>query len=178
MRGFCGLAALLVGCTGEVDVYLVDRSVEQPGGELAITELFLPLERVEARRDGDWVALARGPDPYNLLDFSGEPTVVDLVTLRETPARVAHDEVPVGPISALRIVLTPGEVFEVETEDGVEHPLTVPAEAQAGWQVDAAMEIGTGEPASRTFDLRVRDAIFVEPDGTWAFVPELVPAED
>ncbi|MES2640986.1 MAG: DUF4382 domain-containing protein [Myxococcota bacterium] len=180
MRGFGVMAAclpgMLAGCTGEVDVYLVDRSVEPLGGELAIEELLLPLDRVEAMRDGGWVALARGPDPYNLLDFSGEPGVIDLVTLRDTPARVAHDEIAVGPISALRLVLMPGEDFVIETSNGVTHPLTVAPDA--AWRVDLSLEVGGDLAASQTFDLHVRDAIVLEEDGTWSFAPTLEPVEE
>ncbi|MDP2305453.1 MAG: DUF4382 domain-containing protein [Pseudomonadota bacterium] len=180
MQGFGGLALLwaagLVGCTGEVDVYLTDRSGVAPGGELEIAELLLPLDRVDAQRDGEWVALARGPDPYNLLDFSSESTVVDLVTLREQPARIAHDEVPVGPISALRLVLTPGELVALTMEDGVIHTLDVPADAD--WQVELPMEVVVDAPASCTFDLRVRDATVRGEDGTWSFVPALELVEE
>ncbi|MDP2315357.1 MAG: DUF4382 domain-containing protein [Pseudomonadota bacterium] len=179
MRGFsAGIAAIwLVGCTGEVDIYLVDESVEIPGGELEIRDFDLPFAAVEARMDGEWVMLARGPDPYNLLDFSGEPTDVDLVALREAPVRIAHDEVAVGPITALRLTLVPGEVLSVTTMDGVKHPLAVPQGAEGGWTVAAPMEIAGEAAAERTLDLRVRDALTVNEAGSWLFTPTLTLVE-
>lgn len=184
MRGIGGLAVFLgacsglFGCTGELDVFLADRSEPPTGGELEIDELFLPLDRVEALRDGAWIPLQRGPNPYNLLDFSSEATLIDLLALRDEPVRIAHDEIPAGTISGLRLVLTPGEQFEAETEDGVDHRLTVPTDAETGWQIDLPFEVEAGSVTIRTFAIRVRDSIVLEDDGTWGFVPVLEAEED
>ena len=176
-KGWLGGLAVsgLVGCTGEVDVYLVDRSIPEPGGEVGIATFALPLEEVEAEMEGEWVPLARGPDPYNLLDFSSEPTTVELVGIREEPARIAHDELSLGSITALRLQLSPGKLISMTTDEGVMHFLSVPADAEGRWMVDVEMDIEKDTVTERTLDLRVREGLTIQDDGSWAFVPVLEP---
>jgi hypothetical protein len=165
--------AALCGCTGEVDVHLVDTSPAAPGGEVDLLVFQLPFDHVEARRDGEWEPLARGPDPYNPLDFSGKPILVDLLSLREAPLRVVHDEVPVGALTALRLVLTDGEPITLQTVDGIVHPVTAPDVVE--WEV--AMEVERDGTEARTFDLRVRDALVAVEAGAYHFDPALLPAD-
>lgn len=164
-------AAFCAGCTGEVDVWLVDRSAPDEEGDLLVQEAELPLDVVEARRADGWVALARGPNPYNLLDFSGVPTPVDLATLRDQDVRVAHDEVPLGEITAVRLRLLPDEDFELEDENGVDHDVRVAA--PEALEVPVAVEVTGGDPAVVTLAIDVRAAFQPDVGGGYVFAPTM-----
>ncbi|MFN7145537.1 MAG: hypothetical protein ACK4YP_17310 [Myxococcota bacterium] len=163
--------ALCAACTGEVDVWLVDRSEPDAESELFIGEAELPLDVVEARRADGWVDLARGPNPYNLLDFSGAPTPIDLATLRDEGVRLAHDELPVGEITALRLRLLPDEELELEDEHGIDHDVAPPAPDTL--EVPVTVEVLGSRPAVVTLALDVHAAFREEVGGGYVFAPSL-----
>jgi hypothetical protein len=165
-----GLGVCLAGCTGEVAVWLVDTS-EPVDGEPDVAELVFPLAGVDVRGAQGWVALPRGPNPYNLLDFTGDESPIDLAGLRAAEARIGYDELPAGAFSAVRVRLEDDEPLEVEDSDGVDHAVTLADAAALTVAVNA--EVQPDAPLSLLVSLDVRAALRPAAGGGYTFAPVL-----
>ncbi len=170
------VALALAGCTGEIDVWLTDPSAQEADA-VDVESMELPLDAVEVRTASGWVTLKRGPNPYNLLDFSGEETPVELATLREAPARLAHDELPLGAVTEARLRLLLDEEIEVEDAEGTDHEVRLPPNVEAGLLVPVSVVVTADEPATIELALDVRAALTVEVGGGYVFEPELTVEE-
>jgi hypothetical protein len=168
------LLAALVACTGDVAIYLADDSVPRPGGELELSAIIVPVRTVEVTTDsGDVIELKGGPNPYNLLDFSGASTTLDLLTLRDTPVLVSIDELPIERLVQARLLLEDAEPPLVTTVDGAQTTLVIPEDVDERLTVACDLRIRSGHDLEATLDLDAHASVTHADDGTWILTPVL-----